>query len=192
MNSSTDDQAQRSIEVFDPHNDNNATGTRSTDVQVVEEGSGSSPATNATSGSGREALNKWMTFERKSKNTSDRDDSITDQSNGTGTSATVKAGKDEDQGTSSDHNNSSSIGQSSPSSSNKILTGASIAERTAEWGIFVRSDVGERSFKATATRSEQEENGGNRSKKKTHLWWSRRGHQRKAKQEEPFRGYPKS
>lgn len=169
VNSSTDDQAQRSIEVFDPHNDNNATGTRSTDVQVVEEGSGSSPATNATSGSGREALNKWMTFERKSKNTSDRDDSITDQSNGTGTSATVKAGKDEDQGTSSDHNNSSSIGQSSPSSSNKILTGASIAERTAEWGIFVRSDVGERSFKATATRSEQEENGGNRSKKNSFM-----------------------
>lgn len=113
-----------------------------------------------------QAQSKWMTFEKKSKNTSDHDDSITDQSNGTGTSATVKAGKDEDQGTSSDHNNSSSIGQAPTSSSKKILTGASIAERTAEWGIAVRSDVGERSFKAIATRSEQEEDGGNRSKKK--------------------------
>ena len=169
MNSSTHDQAQRSMEVFDPHNDNNVTGTRSTDVQVVEEGSGSSPATNATSGSGREAVNKWMTFEKKSKNTSDHDDSITDQSNGTGTSATVKAGKDEDQGTSSDHNNSSSIGQAPTSSSKKILTGASIAERTAEWGIAVMSDVGERSFKAIATRSEQEEDGGNRSKKNSFM-----------------------
>lgn len=169
VNSSTHDQAQRSMEVFGPHNDNNVTGTRSTDVQVVEEGSGSCPATNATSGSGREAVNKWMTFEKKSKNTSDHDDSITDQSNGTGISATVKAGKDEDQGTSSDHNNSSSIGQAPTSSSKKILTGASIAERTAEWGIAVMSDVGERSFKAIATRSEQEEDGGNRSKKNSFM-----------------------
>lgn len=116
-----------------------------------------------------QAQSKWMTFEKKSKNTSDHDDSITDQSNGTGTSATVKAGKDEDQGTSSDHNNSSSIGQAPTSSSKKILTGASIAERTAEWGIAVRSDVGERSFKAIATRSEQEEDGGNRSKKNSFM-----------------------
>lgn len=116
-----------------------------------------------------QAQSKWMTFEKKSKNTSDHDDSITDQSNGTGISATVKAGKDEDQGTSSDHNNSSSIGQAPTSSSKKILTGASIAERTAEWGIAVRSDVGERSFKAIATRSEQEEDGGNRSKKNSFM-----------------------
>lgn len=116
-----------------------------------------------------QAQSKWMTFEKKSKNTSDHDDSITDQSNGTGISATVKAGKDEDQGTSSDHNNSSSIGQAPTSSSKKILTGASIAERTAEWGIAVMSDVGERSFKAIATRSEQEEDGGNRSKKNSFM-----------------------
>ncbi|KAF2286355.1 hypothetical protein GH714_015253 [Hevea brasiliensis] len=34
------------------------------------------------------------------------------------------------------------------SSSNKILTEASIAERTAEWGLVVKSDLGEGSFKA--------------------------------------------
>ncbi|KAJ6403278.1 hypothetical protein OIU84_015235 [Salix udensis] len=153
VNSSTGDQPRRSLEVFDPRNDNNIAGTRSTDVQVVEEGSRSSPTSNATSGNSREAV-------KKSKSTSDHDDSITDQPN-------------EDQVSSSHHNNSSSTGQS-PSSSNKILTEASIAKRTAEWGLVVRSNVGERSFKAMAIGQEQEEDGGNRSKKNSFLMESAR------------------
>ncbi|CAK7329043.1 unnamed protein product [Dovyalis caffra] len=162
-NSSTEDQPRRSIEVFEPRNDNIASdGTGSIEVQVVEEGCGASATINTTSGRSTESANKWMAFERKSKIADDHDDAITDELNVTETSSTVKAGKDE--GTSSNHNNSTANGQSSSYSTNKILTESSIAGRTAEWGLVVRSDVGEGSFKAKAIRSDQQENG-DRSKK---------------------------
>ena len=176
-NSYTDDQPRRSMEVYDPHNINNVTsdGSGSIEVHAVEEGSGSSPTPTikSTSGRSREPVNKWMAFERKSKITSDHDDdAISDELNVCGSSHRVKAGKD-DHGNSSNHNNSSSNRQpssSSSSSSNKILTEASIAARSAEWGLVVRSDVGEGSFKATAIRSEQlEDDGGDTSKKNSFL-----------------------
>ncbi|KAL9370356.1 hypothetical protein Peur_035496 [Populus x canadensis] len=176
-NSSTVDQPRRSIEVYDPHNINNVTsdGSGSIEVHAVEEGSGSispTPTIKSTSGSSREPVNKWMAFERKSKITSDHDDdAISDELNVCGSSNRVKAGKDDDHGTSSNHNNSSSNRQPSSSfSSNKILTEASIAARTAEWGLVVRSDVREGSFKSTAIRSEQlEDDGGDTSKKNSFL-----------------------
>ncbi|KAJ6986246.1 phototropin-2-like isoform X1 [Populus alba x Populus x berolinensis] len=175
-NSYTDDQPRRSMEVYDPHNINNVTsdGSGSIEVHAVEEGLGSSPTPTikSTSGSSREPVNKWMAFERKSKITSDHDDdAISDELNVCGSSDRVKAGKDDDHGNSSNHNNSSSNRQpSSSSSSNKILTEASIAARSAEWGLVVRSDVGEGSFKATAIRSEQlEDDGGDTSKKNSFL-----------------------
>uniref|UniRef100_A0A6M2F093 PAS domain-containing protein n=1 Tax=Populus davidiana TaxID=266767 RepID=A0A6M2F093_9ROSI len=176
-NSCTDDQPRRSMEVYDPHNINNVTsdGSGSIEVHAVEEGSGSSPTPTikSTSGSSREPVNKWMAFERQSKITSDHDDdAISDELNVCGSSNRVKAGKDDDHGNSSNHNNSSSNRQpsSSSSSSNKILTEASIAARSAEWGLVVRSDVGEGSFKATAIRSEQlEDDGGDTSKKNSFL-----------------------
>ncbi|KAJ6905611.1 hypothetical protein NC652_023393 [Populus alba x Populus x berolinensis] len=172
-NSYTDDQPRRSMEVYDPHNINNV-GSGSIEVHAVEEGLGSSPTPTikSTSGSSREPVNKWMAFERKSKITSDHDDdAISDELNVCGSSDRVKAGKDDDHGNSSNHNNSSSNRQpSSSSSSNKILTEASIAARSAEWGLVVRSDVGEGSFKATAIRSEQlEDDGGDTSKKNSFL-----------------------
>jgi hypothetical protein len=176
-NSSTVDQPRRSIEVYDPHNINSVTsdGSGSIEVHAVEEGSGSispTPTIKSTSGSSREPVNKWMAFETKSKITSDHDDdAISDEFNVCGSSNRVKAGKDDDHGTSSNHNNSSSNRQpSSSSSSNKILTEASIAARSAEWGLVVRSDVGEGTFKSTAIRSEQlEDDGGDTSKKNSFL-----------------------
>lgn len=88
---------------------------------------GSSQTISASSSNKKEPINKWMAFEASKSNITS-DDAITTESN----AATVASNDD-------------AIGQSS---SRKILTEASIAERTAEWGLVVKSDVGEGSFKA--------------------------------------------
>ncbi|XWS39647.1 hypothetical protein CRYUN_Cryun18bG0072900 [Craigia yunnanensis] len=126
---STGREQQRSIEVFESEGTQNVGQSSdtiegcSTQTQVEEEGS----TMNVTSATKKESVDKWMVFRGETANNSkiiSFDDSI---KNLNGASA---AGED-------------SNGQSS----HRILTEASIAERTAEWGIAMKSDVGEGSFK---------------------------------------------
>lgn len=137
--SPADEQPRRLIEVFDPDH--------GTATQVQYEDQGGSPQTiSIDSSSSREAavpVNKWMAFETKgsSKSKTTMDDGITEL-NGT---STVKG---------TDDHGASLHSNGQPSYSKKILTEANIAERTAGWGLVVRSDVGEGSFKAI-TRSDE-------------------------------------
>ncbi|XP_022727062.1 phototropin-2-like isoform X2 [Durio zibethinus] len=128
---STSREHQRSIEVLESADTQNVgqssdtiEGSRpSTQPQVEEEGS----SMNVTSATRKEPVDKWMAFGGAAANNSkiiSFDDSIKNLNE-----ASV-AGKD-------------SNGQSS----RRILTEASIAQRTAEWGIALKSDVGKSSFK---------------------------------------------
>nr|AML78585.1 putative LOV domain-containing protein [Passiflora caerulea] len=119
-------------------------------AQAKESGLSSSLQTLSSEGSTREPVNKWMAFERKGAAASN---SSTSTDYNSITQLTGNSGSDEC-GPSVDSN-----GQSS-SSKRKILTEASIAERTAEWGLVVRSNVGEGSFKAVVRSSKD----GDRSK----------------------------
>lgn len=137
------DQQRRSTQVFDLVRQP-STGASSksdgTDTQRTVEEEVSSQTFSPGTGSSKDAVSKWMAFAQKGANKAN-DDAITELDG----SSSV-AGKD-DAGFSSISNYVE--GQSSSfSSSNKILTEANIAERTAEWGLVVRSDVGEGSFKA--------------------------------------------
>nr|AML77357.1 putative LOV domain-containing protein [Akania lucens] len=89
-------------------------------VRVVQEGS-SKTFTSATSN--KEHVNKWMAFKREAEAGKSKITNIT--------------GKDD-----------YSFNNSNRQSSDQILAGASLAERTAEWGLVVKSDMGEGSFKA--------------------------------------------
>nr|AML77973.1 putative LOV domain-containing protein [Mammea americana] len=128
-----------STEVFDPMTGQNVgqlspITNRSCDatesVAQMENKEGSQTHS-SSSGSVRETVSKWMAFEREGVNQSkiNSANAITQQN---GANATAAA--------------TSSCGQTS--SSRKILTEANIAERTAEWGLVVKADVGEGSFKA--------------------------------------------
>nr|AML79597.1 putative LOV domain-containing protein [Krameria lanceolata] len=94
----------------------------------------------------REAVNKWMAFEGE---TGGKPESANSDGSTGGPNGSFVNGKD-------DHDYDFSNGESS----DQILTGASIAKRTAEWGLVVRSDAGEGSFKAIRTPSGE----GDRSK----------------------------
>ena len=126
---STNREQQRSVEVFESARIQNVGQSSdtiegsSTQTQVEEKGS----SRNVTSATKKEPLDKWMAFGGEAANNSkiiSFDDSI---KNLNGASA---AGK-----------------ESNGQSSNRILTEASIAERTAEWGIALKSNVGEGSFR---------------------------------------------
>lgn len=125
---------RRSLEVFHPKDSAEEFG--STQDRVVGEGSSSSMISTAN----REAVavNKWMAFggdAGKGLKITSFDESIKSLN------ATGESGKE---------------------SSDKILTGASIAERTAEWGLVVKSDVAEGSFKAISKKTEGDGKGGER------------------------------
>nr|AML78716.1 putative LOV domain-containing protein [Elaeocarpus sylvestris] len=120
---STSREQWRSIKVFEPSTSHDigqpSSVSEDTDIpaQVIEGGSSGISTTS------RELVNKWMAFEgvaaSKPKITT-ADDSTKDLKK--------------------DNSNKQS-------SSNEILTEASIAQRTAEWGLVVKSDVGGGSFK---------------------------------------------
>lgn len=125
---STSREQQRSIEVFESAGTQNVGQSNdtiegsSTQAHVEEEGL----SMNVTSSARKEPVDKWMAFGGEAANNSQIisfDDSI---KNLNGASAAEK--------------------DSNGQSSRRILTEASIAERTAEWGIAVKSDVGEGSF----------------------------------------------
>nr|AML77024.1 putative LOV domain-containing protein [Boswellia sacra] len=128
-NSSANDQSERrTVEVFEPKASSQHVGQSSSGVneenRQVEGGSSKAFSKESVS------VHKWMAFERESNTSSGgnskikiADESISESgSNGT---ATTEISKDD-----------------------KILTEASIAERTAEWGLMVKTHVGEGSFKA--------------------------------------------
>nr|AML79270.1 putative LOV domain-containing protein [Cercocarpus ledifolius] len=97
-------------------------------ADMLELGSGSA-STSFTSAS-REPMNKWMAFETEaaddeSKNKATADNDVADA-----------------------HIFNGSNGQYSFGTNQIITEKASIAARTAEWGVVVRTDVGEGSFKA--------------------------------------------
>ncbi|XP_007043127.2 PREDICTED: phototropin-2 isoform X1 [Theobroma cacao] len=125
---STSREQQRSIEVFESAGTQNVGQSNdtiegsSTQAHVEEEGL----SMNVTSSARKEPVDKWMAFGGEAANNSQIisfDDSI---KNLNGASAAEK--------------------DSNGQSSRRILTEASIAKRTAEWGIAVKSDVGEGSF----------------------------------------------
>nr|AML79429.1 putative LOV domain-containing protein [Phyllanthus sp. BC-2016] len=95
------------------------------------------PQTSASTSRNKEAVNKWMAFDSKGKS----DDAIEKVNAISSSSSTSKV----------------------ESTNKSIVTEANIAERTAEWGLMVKSDVGEGSFKAIARSSGD----GERSKNST-------------------------
>ncbi|GKU96141.1 hypothetical protein SLEP1_g9412 [Rubroshorea leprosula] len=117
---------RRSLEVFQPKD--SAEEFASTQDIVVGEGSSSSMISTAN----REAVavNKWMAF-------------------GGDTGRGLKIASFDES-----IKSLNATGESGKESSDKILTGASIAERTAEWGLVVKSDVGEGTFKAISRKTE--------------------------------------
>ncbi|XVE49648.1 hypothetical protein DITRI_Ditri01bG0098600 [Diplodiscus trichospermus] len=121
---STSRKQQRSIGTFESAGYQNVgQSSDSSEAQVEEEGS----SINVTSATRKEPLDKWMAFGGVADNNSKTisfDDSI---KNLNGARAADK--------------------DSNGQSSRRILTEASIAERTAEWGIAVKSEVEEGSFK---------------------------------------------
>nr|AML77252.1 putative LOV domain-containing protein [Berberidopsis beckleri] len=144
----TSGDQRRSIEVFEPSSKSKGTDKQ---AQVLE---GEASRTSTTSSSREPELlnNKWMAFESreatgKSKITT-TDDSITDLN---GTSST---GEDNNNKNEFNYSNEAGGGgqpsMNGESSSNQILTESIIAERTAEWGLVVKSEMGEGSFKAVA------------------------------------------
>ncbi|XP_043810640.1 phototropin-2 isoform X3 [Manihot esculenta] len=128
--SSANDQSinkieRKPIEVFDPP-ENSSSRSYGIGTQARAEEGGSSQA--FSSSSRKEPVNKWMAFESEGANKSN-----------------FKSSADANLAAKDDRSFYNFNGQSS---SNKILTEASIAERTAEWGLVVKSDGGEGSFKA--------------------------------------------
>ncbi|KAJ4838306.1 Phototropin-2 [Turnera subulata] len=119
-------QIRRGVGVFD-HNSSTSGSSRNinsaTDGFGFETDQGQRVASQSSEGS-----NKWMAFER----------------NG-GSSKPGNYGSNEGSLKNDSYNGQSS---SSLSSKNILSSEASIAERTAEWGLVVRSDAGEGSFKA--------------------------------------------
>nr|AML76713.1 putative LOV domain-containing protein [Moringa oleifera] len=129
---------RKSVEVFEltaNHDVGQSTSvgeSADTQARVLEEGS----AKTLTSAASREPVNNWMAFEeaeaaRKAKIATIPDDSITELD-----------------GTSTAWKDDGSFNNSKEQPSDQILTGANIAERTAEWGLVVKSGAGEGSFKA--------------------------------------------
>ncbi|OMP03867.1 hypothetical protein COLO4_10150 [Corchorus olitorius] len=112
---------QSTIEVFE------SAGTRNVG-QSGDTSEGSSTQAlaeeNVASAARKEPVNKWMAFGGETAKNPKKDESIKNLNE------TSSAGND-------------SNGQST----GRILTEANIAKRTAEWGIAVKSDVGEGSFK---------------------------------------------
>nr|AML78724.1 putative LOV domain-containing protein [Cunonia capensis] len=125
---STSREQWRSVEVYEPSASHEigkpSSVSEGTDIPAMVPEGGSS----GTSTTSRETVNKWMAFGgvAASKSKTSTDDSIKDLKN-----------------ENYSFNNSNGL-----SSSDKILTEASIAKRTAEWGLVVKSEVGEGSFKA--------------------------------------------
>nr|AML76390.1 putative LOV domain-containing protein [Muntingia calabura] len=137
----TSGQQQRSIEVFEPPTTHDAgqsstaSHLSSSEAEVQVQKLPKIP----TSGSRKEAANKWMAFGGNAGNDSkiiSFDDSIK-KLNESGTAGQRSDRQPPDQ----------------------ILTGASIAERAAGWGLVIKSDVGEGTFKAVAKTSSSRPSG---------------------------------
>ncbi|EEF47983.1 phototropin-2 [Ricinus communis] len=116
-------QELTSIEVFAPAASSIAGQPRPTNTSQIAGAKEGGSLQTFSSSSSRAPPNKWMAF-----------------------------GKEGSSVTSSDANratdNNSFTNFNGKSISQQVLTEASIAERTAEWGLVVKSDVGEGSFKA--------------------------------------------
>nr|AML78048.1 putative LOV domain-containing protein [Cercidiphyllum japonicum] len=145
---SSDDQ-RRSIEIFEPavsHDVGQPSSTNSEHTDDVEaqvlDGASSGTTSSTTTG---EPVNKWMAFEREAEAASKSKITTTDE-------------------TMADWNGTISRGEDGQCSSNQNLSEASIAERTAEWGVAVKSEVGEGSFKAGAGTMTRSSGDGDRSK----------------------------
>ncbi|XVF01683.1 hypothetical protein REPUB_Repub04eG0109500 [Reevesia pubescens] len=129
---STSRKQQGSIEVFEPAGTRNVGIGKSSDTiegsSTQAQGQEEKSSTNVTSATTKEPVNKWMAFGGETANNSKNisfDGSIKNL------------------------NEASAVGQDSNGKpSRRILTEASMAERAAEWGIALKSDVGEGSFKA--------------------------------------------
>nr|AML79057.1 putative LOV domain-containing protein [Nyssa ogeche] len=157
QSSSTGDQ-RRSIEVFEPALSHDVrepgNGSEGFDMQVVQvqlPGGAS-----RTSSSHIEPVNKWMAIEHKagkSQITTNADDPAKDLK------WTARAGGEDNRDMVSTSNRTG--GQFS---SNRILTEASIAERTAEWGLVVNPGLGQGSLHAVGTSASRSFGDGDRSK----------------------------
>nr|AML78487.1 putative LOV domain-containing protein [Erythroxylum coca] len=121
---STSREEQRSIKIFEPAASHYAAQTSTSSRSDIAKREGLIESQSSDSCIIREPVHKWMAFEKEgnSQSKTPYGDAITEQKK---------------------TDNSSGQG-----SLNKILTEASIAERTAEWGLVVKSNAGEGSFKA--------------------------------------------
>nr|AML79444.1 putative LOV domain-containing protein [Hamamelis virginiana] len=128
------DQPRQSIDVFVPATSpdvEQTTITEDVEARVLDRALSRTEST-----SGRMPVNKWMAFERESAGKSKiavTGDIITDLNGSTSRS-----------------------GEENQSSSNNNIISDSIAKRTAEWGLVVKSEVGEGSFKAVGAGVDEE------------------------------------
>lgn len=120
-------QNRRPIEVFKLLPESNVIGQSSTRTEeapavLLKTGLTSTSSTSSSTSTGREPINKWMAFDKNAP----------ENSKNTNTPATTATGT---------HNAYVPTSEQSPSDKQVITEKASIAERTAEWGIVVKADV---------------------------------------------------